>query len=300
MTFRRVRLGLPGVILLALTSGCAGLDRPTSPATAGGSSPAELAQRIEARETVLRGISRFRVQGGLGIWNDTESHSARIDWRQSDEALEVVLAAPLGLGSATLVRANGEARLTRGSAPPWTDASAERLLQQALGLDAPVPLEQMTSWIRGLPGHAERVERDALGRLISLRWKNALGAVWQARVLRYAAVDNDGSVGSVHLPALMTAAGQGYRMRLTLRDWQTADVPGAQGMPDAAEPDARPRDAVEPDVREPEVKETDVQESDVQESDTQVLDPPAPDVQAPEVQAPDGSRAPARLSIPGR
>jgi len=228
----RFRRWLLAGLALALLSSCA-TPVPNAEVVLPDGADRASAQRVEAREAALRAMTSFRVKGGLGIWDDKVTHSARIDWRQANEVLEVVLDVPLGLGSATLTRADGEARLTRGNAPAWSDASADRLLQRALGLEAPVPVEQMTLWIRGLPGEADGIERDTEGRLRSLRWKSPVGATWGVRLLRYT------TVGGVDLPALITASGEGYRIRLKLRDWQTSGFATSVEAPDGPRQPAR-------------------------------------------------------------
>ena len=196
--------------LAVLVGGCAASpgERP-----ADGEDVAALAAR---RDVEAAALDTFRVRGGLGVRDGERSATARIDWRQSGAALDVGLAAPLGLGRARLIRRDGVARLERGEAAPVTGRSADEILQRALGLPVPVPLAQLATWIRGLPGDAHDVRRDDEGRLESLRWRDADGAVWQARVL------DRSTVAGLSLPRLVTAQGSGYRLRLVLHDW-TAD-----------------------------------------------------------------------------
>lgn len=171
------------------------------------------AEQIVTREARLQDFDRFRVKGGLGIWNDQVSHSARIDWQQREERFDIALTGPFGVGSVRLTRDEDGARLQRGDAEPFSDASADRLLQGVLGLEAAVPIDQLALWIRGLPGDAEHVTRDQQGRLDSLRWRDASGASWQARILDYT------RVAELDLPSLVSARGAGYALRLKLRDW---------------------------------------------------------------------------------
>jgi len=81
-----------------------------------------------------------------------------------------------------------------------------------------VPLDQLALWLRGLPGDARDVRRDARGRLESLRWRDAGGTTWQARVLDWTTLDG------LDLPALVSARGADHRLRLVLRDWSAGDV----------------------------------------------------------------------------
>lgn len=208
---RRAAAALFAALLATLLGGCASGVADGSRAVEPGVLP-----DIAARERALDALTRFRVRGGLGIWNDEVAHSARLDWRQDGERLELVLDAPLGLGRARLLADADEARLGRGDAAPLVADSAEELLQRALGLSAPVPLAQLALWLRGLPGEARVVARDAAGRLRELDWRDGGGARWRARVLDYVTVDG------LELPRLLTARGSGYRMRLSLRDWSTS------------------------------------------------------------------------------
>ena len=193
----------------------------------------ETATLVARRDAALAAFDRFSVRGGLGLWNDERSVSARVTWRQTGETLDIGLVAPLGLGSARLLREDGRAVLFRGNAPPLTGESADRVLQRALGLDAPLPLDQLAAWLRGLPGEASDVRRDEAGRLRSLRWTDEGGTRWQARVLDYARAPSGVETGAgepvLELPSLVTARGAGYRMRLVLRDWSADPGTGSPG-----------------------------------------------------------------------
>lgn len=181
--------------------------------------PDELAEiSVQQREAQLNALSAFEFRGGLGIWTDEQSISARVHWVQAPDTLTLHLSGPLGIGDFRLDKDSLSARLTRGQTPIATGESADAVLQRGLGLSAPVPLEELQQWVRGLPGNASSLIRDDEGKLSSVRYRDASGTGWQARFLRYSRVDN------VMLPSLITASGGPYSVRLLLKNWQT-DTP---------------------------------------------------------------------------
>ena len=224
------RVGAP----LSLFAAAALLVGCTAPPTRPPLDPAEEAARVaalaSARDTELRAFERFRVRGGLGVRSGETSLLARIDWRQTPAALALRLEGPFGFGAARLDDAEGVATFRRGDAPPLVDVSADRVLQRALGLAAPVPLGQLALWLRGLPGEAEEVRRDSAGRLETLRWTDASGTLWRARIRRYAAFEG------LDLPSLLTASGGDQHLRLALRDWSDEPALPAGSSSGAIEP----------------------------------------------------------------
>jgi len=169
---------------------------------------------VSAREAVLREIDTFSLTGALGIWTDAESISVRINWQQSPDSLALTLTGPLSLGDMTLLEQGQWATLQRGNQVLASGESADSVLQEGLALGAPLPLEQIRLWVRGLPGAAISVVRDDQGRLSSLRFKDKQGTGWQARFLRYTTLEE------VSVPALITASGGPYSVRLRLKNWQ--------------------------------------------------------------------------------
>lgn len=178
---------------------------PGGPATSANSDAAHIAA-IEA-------LQIFTVRGGIGIWTEKDSISATVNWQQSGEDLRVKLTAPLGITSLELAQTPGKATLTRGDAPPLQGDSGELLLQQALGLSVPVPLDQLSLWIRGLPGSADDVLYDDVGRLQSLAYQDPTGVRWSAQVRKRT------TLNELSVPALITASGGPYNLRLVLKNW---------------------------------------------------------------------------------
>lgn len=196
-------------ISVALLSACAAPHQNESQATS---------QSIALRESRLSAIDNFEFSGGLGIWTEQESLSARMKWQQSPEELLVNLSGPLGIGDIKLTESKGVASLVRGNVPVASGRSVDQVLQSGLGLSAPVPFEQLQLWVRGLPGDARAVVRDASGRLASLQIEDSSGTRWEARFLKYAQLD----VENLAMPALVTASGGPYSVRVVLKNWQVA------------------------------------------------------------------------------
>ena len=168
----------------------------------------------EVQQARLQALDAFSFKGGLGIWTDEQSLPARIQWQQQGKRLTVQLSGPLGIGNLKLVSGDPLSTLSRSGTVISEGESIDTVLQQGLGLEAPIPVAQLQQWVTGLPGNANSIVRDAQGKLSSLRFTDEQGTSWQARFLKY--TDVDGTV----LPSLITASGGPYSVRLVLKDWQ--------------------------------------------------------------------------------
>lgn len=173
-----------------------------------------LSRTIAQREASIIARQSFAFRGGLGIWSDEQSIPARIGWQQQGAILDIDLEGPAGIGTMQLQDDGKQARLTRGNTVLATGNSADRVLQQGLGLAAPVPVTQLAYWVRGLPGDAGTIRRDEQGKLLSLSFTDARATVWQVRFRRYAPWDG------IDMPALITASGGGWSVRVVLKNWR--------------------------------------------------------------------------------
>lgn len=166
------------------------------------------------RQAKLAALTEFSFDGGLGVWTDEQSVSARIQWQQSDDRLDVQLTGPLGIGDIKLVDTGDNATVSRGGKVISAGPSIDKLLQDTLGLTAPVPVQQLKRWVIGVPGNATSFVADAQDKLSSLRFTDDQGTRWQARFLRYTNLDG------LELPSLITASGGPYSVRLLLKNWR--------------------------------------------------------------------------------
>lgn len=180
----------------------------------------ETAPRLDidpnAQKQAVKVLDSYRVTGGLGVWTDEESISTRVAWQQMAENFDILIRLPAGLSSVRVTRQNGQAVLRNGSAKPVFGQSASRLLKQALGLGVAVPIEQMSLWIKGVPGDkAEKVKYDEQGRLASMEYIDAQRTRWRARILKYTTFNQH------YVPAIILAKGGRYNVRLVLKKWST-------------------------------------------------------------------------------
>lgn len=190
-------------------------------------------QLVMQHQQSLRAVDQFRVTGGLGVWTDDQSISTRIDWRQRGQDFNVHVEAPAGLASMRLMQTGGVASIQQGQQAPVTGRNAGSLLQQALGLEAQIPIEEVALWIRGLPGSASDTTFDQSGRLKSMVYRDSAGVTWRAKVLDYT------DFAETSVPALISATGGPYNLRIVLKSWnkQAAD----QTANSASRPARKPR-----------------------------------------------------------
>ena len=170
-------------------------------------------QKPLARAASLEALQTFRVTGGLGVWSSKESISTRVDWQQNNDDFNVQVTAPAGLTSVRVIQQGDTALVQRQGDQPVYGSSAAQLLQQVLAIPVSIPIEQMSLWIRGLPGDAEKARYDKAGRLTSMEYRDSQGTLWFARVSKYT------NYKSHQVPGLISASGGLFNVRLVLKSW---------------------------------------------------------------------------------
>jgi len=193
----------------------------------------ETSQLVLQNQQALRALDQFKVTGGLGVWTDEQSISTRIDWRQLGQDYNVFVEAPGGLASMRIMQVDGIASIQRGQQTPTIGRDAGTLLQQALGLNAKIPIEEVALWIRGLPGSASNTTFDKNGRLQSMVYRDTAGVTWRAKVLDYTNFEQNA------VPSLISATGGLYNLRIVLKSWKmhTPDQTGNS----SSKPTQKPR-----------------------------------------------------------
>lgn len=147
--FRLPCLRFAGYALLALLlAGCAALP--------GGS----------GEQPKRDALTDFSLEGRFALRYEDKNYSGRLSWRHLDSHNELLLSSPFGQGLAEIVSEPQHARLTLSDGKVYEAGDTEMLTRQVLGY--PLPLTQLTDWVRGRAAGGE-VERDSFGRLLQLR-----------------------------------------------------------------------------------------------------------------------------------
>jgi len=89
----------------------------------------------------------FELSGRVAVRYARDSGSARLFWRHSNDADEVLITSPVGQGIARISREGGRFLLVTGDNKEYRASDAESLTEQALGWR--LPLSGLSEWIQG-------------------------------------------------------------------------------------------------------------------------------------------------------
>ena len=183
-------------LLILLLSGCATMSLTP--------------EAVPARDT----LADFSLEGRFSLRHDEQNYSGRLNWRHVGRNDELLLSSPFGQGMAEIVTSSNGARLTMSDGKVYEAAEAETLTRQVLGY--PLPLTQLTDWVRGR-SNSENAQRDALGRLQRLQHE-----AWS---IDYAYESDDLQAPPSRIFA--ERAG-GTELRLRIDQWQSLPTDGAR------------------------------------------------------------------------
>lgn len=191
------------LVLLALLTGCSMTPKapdhaPVLPA--------------EQRQEQLQALQTFTVQASVGIKSPAENISGNLRWQQFDKhSYQARMANILGISLFEL-RQNSELTelLVRGEQYQASDAS--NLLWQLAGWS--IPLNDMSLWLRGLPGEsATDITYDSHGRISAFTLTDSTGIRWK---LSYSSFFND----ALSLPKQLLLQSDDTQVRVVIRSWQ--------------------------------------------------------------------------------
>ncbi len=199
MTWRCV----PALLVGAALAACARLP----PAESDGRGLAE-------RRATLESVTSWELRGRLTVDTGDRAVQGRFNWRQNDDALELVVRNPLGAG---LLRVTGRTdALTvtaRGETRTLTDPEAE--LSELIGWWLPVA--SLPHWLLGFPDAAFRAatEPGPDGTLAALEQR-----LWRVEYPTYQLAATAPSGAEVLVPRRIDMTHGELKLQLTIDEWQ--------------------------------------------------------------------------------
>ena len=190
------------LLALGVLGGCAHL--PT------GSDGRNLDQR---RET-LEAVSAWEMRGRLTVDTGERAVQGRFNWRQDDDALELVVRNPLGAGMLRVEGPPDAMTVTaRGETRTLTDPETE--LSELVGWWLPVA--SLPDWLLGFPDRSFRADTvpGADGTLASLEQR-----LWHVDYPAYGLAATSGSGSPVLVPRRIDMTYGALTLKLTIDDWQ--------------------------------------------------------------------------------
>ena len=192
------------VVAAAALGGCATL--PT------GTDGLSLAQRREA----LQSVGAWEMRGRLTVDTGERGFQGSFNWRQQNDALELVVRGPLRNGVLQVAGEPDELTVTtsRGETRTLTDPEAE--LSEIVGWWLPVA--SLPDWLLGFPdGDYPAVTNPGTdGTLASLEQR-----LWRVDYPEYGLATTNGGVGSqVLVPRRIDLSYGALTLKLTVDDWQ--------------------------------------------------------------------------------
>ena len=158
---------------------------------------------VPARST----LSAFSLEGRFSLRNDDRNYAGRLSWRHAGGGDQVLLSSPLGQGLAEIVSDANGARLTTSDGKVYAAVDAETLTRDVLGY--PLPLAQLTDWVRGRLRDADDSTVDAFGRPLS-----QTAALWR---IEYGYENDDPAAPPNRIFA--ERVGGGLELRLRIDEW---------------------------------------------------------------------------------
>ncbi len=166
---------------------------------------------VEEREAKLKALTPWRALGSIAVESEERGKfHASFSWDVDAQGYEIKLFGPLGVQAFQLIK-NTRGAVLIDRKDQVSGDSAEQLLQAVLGV--PVPIGKMQVWAVGLPGGAEQVQRDKIGRLSSMVVAENTDAQWKVNFERYTNVDN------MDLPKTVLVDGDGIKIKLSFKKW---------------------------------------------------------------------------------
>lgn len=168
---------------------------------------APLAPLTSADAAVRETAPAFELFGRVAATDGQQAASGGLEWRHDRGSDQWTVSTPLGQILARLDSDDSGARLLTADGQRLQAESAETLLPQLIGIDAPV--DRLAQWVQATPAaDAEVRQRDSFGRpalVIDRGWR-----------IEYPAYADDSSAAA---PARVDVSRGDARLRLIIDSW---------------------------------------------------------------------------------
>lgn len=193
---------LISAVLVSSLTGCQSWVKPASSATT---------------QPPIAAAKNFQLTGKIGVRTPQQSGSAFYAWAQQDQRFAIELTGALGIGQTRIEGGNGQFSLENNTSGRLEADSAEALLKQATGWQAPI--SQLPRWVMGMPIAADSpATYDSQTRLATLTEQG-----WQVRFDYLDAAQPRRPSRLIMTQALFDSAGQAAgenRVTLTIQSRQ--------------------------------------------------------------------------------
>ncbi len=198
------------LILMAISlAGCQSFNPQKN--TTGTLEPLDPATLILAQKhrKQLAKFNKWQAKGKIKISAQDDPKSASFEWQQFKNNYAINFFGPFGYGNSWLRRTSKGVTLEVPERPPQRAASAEQLLQQTVGWQAPI--SDLQHWIKGLPapsGAAREQQFTAHGALSVLKQQG-----WDIAFSRHQRYQD------LWLPGKVVASRQGVTVLVIIKQW---------------------------------------------------------------------------------
>jgi outer membrane lipoprotein LolB len=168
----------------------------------------EAERRYVERLARLQAADRWIVEGRLAIRDGDDGGSGKLRWQAEPDVSRLDFHGALGRGAWRLLVSPDEAVLTLADGEVYRAASVDRLIAERIGW--PVPVAELSWWIRGLAAPVGRAQRSLgeAGQLLDLQQ-----AGWSIEFNRYRVFDDE------LMPGLVVARRGERLVKFVVGDW---------------------------------------------------------------------------------
>lgn len=160
------------------------------------------------RQTMLKNMQTWSLQGQMAVHTPGESGSASIDWKQSAQQYLISLMGPMGSYAIRITGKPGLVTLQNAQGLTFTASNPEQLLYNQMGWQLPV--SSLVYWTRGLPVPTlpSQSQFDAHHRLTQLTQQD-----WQISFKQYTVF------GQLELPTKIVMIHPQMNIKMVIYRW---------------------------------------------------------------------------------